>query len=107
MTGGQKYVLFWSLRPSLSSRVGQKKESSAPTESLESVPASNENVTPSLSIEKVMEETYTCGVAVGLKKTPLVALTGTASGSFVVWENFECVRVIPSAHGKRCVFCKH
>lgn len=101
MTGGQNYVVFWSLRPSLSSRLGRKgKQSSAPTESLESVSASNENVTPSLSIENVMEETFTCGVAVGLKKTPSVALTGTASGSFVVWENFECVRVIPSAHGK-------
>ncbi|CAM9399079.1 unnamed protein product [Ascophyllum nodosum] len=109
MTGGQEYILFWTLRPNLCSRVGQKRpQSSAPAESSELNPASNEAEThssPFSTAETVMEETFTCGVAIGLQSCPSIAVTGTASGAFVVWENFERARVIPGTHGPSAVLC--
>ena len=108
MTGGQEYILFWTLRPNLCSRVGQKRpQSSAPAESSELNPASNEAEThssPFSTAETVMEETFTCGVAIGLQSCPSIAVTGTASGAFVIWENFERARVIPGTHGGSRIF---
>lgn len=138
MTGGQNYVLFWTLRPNLSSRLG-KASSRNPSadatataagtpakqspEKEERAPASNETVSVSApadgssvfsSAEKVMTETFTCGVAIGNAGKPLaeslsagadaagvvtVAVTGTASGAFAVWENLECVKMVQAAHG--------
>lgn len=47
-----------------------------------------------------MAQTFLCGVVVGSTTGgPSVVVTGTASGSFAVWENFECVRMLPGAHG--------
>ncbi len=130
MTGGQNYVVFWSLWPNLSSRLGKPgtgspppgtdhAEQQQPTEA-ERAPASNEAVasadaTVFSSAEKAMSETFTCGVAIGngargsagspsageggLLPVAVVAVTGTASGAFVVWENFECVKMVHGVHG--------
>ncbi|CAB1111885.1 unnamed protein product [Ectocarpus sp. CCAP 1310/34] len=82
MTGGQNYVVFWTLRPNLSSRLGNVRRSCPPADSAsataaessseaERAPASNEMVSeatkPSAfsSAEKAMAETFTCGVAIG------------------------------------------
>lgn len=47
-----------------------------------------------------MSQTFTCGVSLGRAGPSAVAVTGTASGAFVVWEDFECVRMVPGVHGK-------
>lgn len=104
MTGGQGYVIFWTLKPNLSSRLGQKSRSTnaATTESSQRAPESNENMSPSAAAhaENLAAETFICGVSVGKTESSSVAVTGTASGAFVVWENFECIRMVPGAHGK-------
>ena len=90
MTGGQNHVVFWTLRPNLSSRLGKAAtggassdnttalpaEPGAPETAAERAPASNEavaapagttNASSSVfsSAEKVMAETFTCAVAIG------------------------------------------
>lgn len=82
MTGGQNYVVFWTLRPNLSSRLGRVGGSCPSADDAtataaesspeaERAPASNETVSeatkPSVfsSAEKAMAETFTCGVAIG------------------------------------------
>lgn len=82
MTGGQNYVVFWTLRPNLSSRLGNVSCScpsaddatataAESSSEAERAPASNETVSeptkPSVfsSAEKAMAETFTCGVAIG------------------------------------------
>ncbi|CAM9415834.1 unnamed protein product, partial [Ectocarpus fasciculatus] len=82
MTGGQNYVVFWTLRPNLSSRLGSVGGSCPSADDAtataaesspeaERAPASNETVSeatkPSVfsSAEKAMAETFTCGVAIG------------------------------------------
>lgn len=107
MTGGQKYVLFWSLSPNLSSSVGRKRSQekidTTNGDQSERAPESNVAALPSCSTENVMDETFICGVSVG-KTLPSITVTGTASGAFVVWENSECVRIMAGAHGTNDVF---
>lgn len=126
MTGGQNHVVFWTLRPNLSSRLGKAttdkppKDATIPaeqqsSEEAERAPASNEAVVsvsappgPDApvfsSAEKAMAETFTCGVAIGSRsageaEAVAVAVTGTASGAFAVWENLECVKMVQDVHG--------
>lgn len=141
MTGGQNHVVFWTLEPNLSSRLGKATAGSPTPETIqaeqqppeaERAPASNEAVSVSVSAsasasanasvfssaEKAMAETFTCGVAIGSGTRPVsgsqpaaevecvavaVAVTGTASGAFAVWENFECVKMVQEAHGATAV----
>lgn len=89
MTGGQNHVVFWTLRPNLSSRLGKAATGSpssdvTPAEpqshEAERAPASNEMVSAAeptganapvfSSAEKAMAETFTCGVAVGNAASP-------------------------------------
>ncbi|CAM9609602.1 unnamed protein product [Scytosiphon promiscuus] len=147
MTGGQNFVVFWTLHPNLSSRLGRAStstnapresagtdaaEKSAPAVDSERAPASNEAVSiPTMddssvfsTAEKAMAETFTCGVVISARAGDLrhpshssngegdvtaaivvQAVTGTASGAFVVWENHECVRMIQGAHGALAVLC--
>lgn len=133
MTGGQNHVVFWSLRPNLSCRLGKvatggggggtPAEQPPQSAEAERAPASNEAVSASAagananapvfsSAEKAMAETFTCGVAIGGGSRrasgsqptgeagpAAVAVTGTASGAFAVWENLECVKMVQEAHG--------
>ena len=115
MTGGQNYVIFWTLRPNLTSRLGTKGSSSSSSSdratvvegASERAPGkSNGAVLTSSAVEKAMAETFLCGVSVGKEGYSVgtsssvgMTVTGTAKGSFVVWENFECVRVVSGAHG--------
>lgn len=89
MSGGQNHVVFWTLRPNLSSRLGKAAtsnlslETTTPTEQpspeTERAPASNEAVAvpPSAnasifsSAEKAMAETFTCGIAIGGAARPV------------------------------------
>lgn len=119
MTGGQNHVIFWTLRPNLTSRLGTKGKNDGTINATvgdgasEKAPEtkSDEAALTSTSVEKAMEETFLCGVSVGKDDISVgnssssscvssgVTVTGTAKGAFVVWENFECVRMVPGAHG--------
>lgn len=119
MTGGQNYIVFWTLRPNLTSRLGANGGSNNATTTAEGsasekAPESNEAVLTSCE-KNPLTETFLCGVSVGKDvssaSSVAVTVTGTAKGAFVVWENFECVRMIPGAHGayvrltKEMFFC--
>lgn len=118
MTGGQNYVIFWTLRPNLTSRLGTKAKiddtnnATVGDGASEKTPEtkSDEAALTSTSVEKAMDETFLCGVSVGKDDFSVgnsssscvssgVTITGTAKGAFVVWKNFECVRMVPGAHG--------
>lgn len=94
MTGGQNYVLFWTLKPNLSSRFGKRNVKLAEEGK---APESNEGVVS--ATENVMRETFTSGVSVGKIHLSNIAVTGTSSGAFAVWENFECIKLVPGVHG--------
>ena len=135
MTGGQNYVIFWTLRPNLTSRLGTRGSngdgnnnatagdgaSGRASEAKSSEAVLNSSSSPSFafSVEKAMDETFLCGVSVGKDGSSVgtssscssssvssaLTVTGTAKGAFVVWENFECVRMVPGAHGA-CSYTK-
>lgn len=95
MTGGQNYVMFWTLKPNLSSRFGKR---SVNVGEEGRAPESNEGVAS--TTENVMTETFTSAVSVGKKCLSNIAVTGTVSGAFAVWDNFECTRLVTGVHGK-------
>lgn len=101
MTGGQNYVNFWTLRPNLSSRLGRKNSKDTEEKTEPQSPSAESNSPPAAVFKgDPMSETFLCGVAIGnTGGCPSAVVTGTASGSFAVWQEFECVRMLPGAHG--------
>lgn len=108
MTGGQNHVVFWTLSPNLSSRLGKAATESSPSSDTttpaaepqssetERAPASNETVSASApaasanassvfsSAEKAMAETFTCGVAIGNAARPASGGSRQPGGEAVV-----------------------